>query len=540
MGTAPPSGDAEDVTATSIEANASVSPCRTTRIPALVQTHRKFTKILIANRGEIAVRVMRACRELGIRTVAVFSEADRAALHVRYADEAYFIGPAPSRESYLKIDTILDVAKRSGAQAIHPGYGFLSENAAFARACNAAGVVFIGPPAMAITAMGEKTAARRVAVAAGVPVVPGALHPLADNDAILAEARRIGFPLMLKAAAGGGGKGLRLVHKPEDLEESVLRARSEAMSAFSDDSLYIERAILKPRHIEIQILADAHGNAVHLFERECSIQRRHQKIIEESPSPFVTPELRERMGSLAVALVKSVGYVNAGTLEFLVDENREPYFLEMNTRLQVEHPITEMVTGIDLVQMQIRIAQGEALPFTQKDLTQRGHAIECRVCAEDPDANFIPNPGRIQSLRVPGGPGVRDDSGVYEGFEVPLFYDPLISKLVVHAESREAAIRRMLRAVSEYKITGIKTTLPFFDRALRHPKFIEGDFDTGFVGRLQGEKDERERAVEMAMAVAAVAAYRARRQLRVAPASGSSSASSLWWRLGNRDSVTRL
>jgi acetyl-CoA carboxylase biotin carboxylase subunit len=500
---------------------------------------RKFRKILIANRGEIAVRVMRACRELGIGTVAVYSEADRAALHVRYADEAYFIGPAPSRDSYLKMETILEVAKRSGADAIHPGYGFLSENAAFAKACKDAGVVFIGPPAEAITLMGEKTSARRVAVEAGVPVVPGALHPLADHEAIVKESERIGFPLMLKAAAGGGGKGLRLVHKAEDLEAAVLRARSEAKSAFGDDSLYIERAILKPRHIEIQVLADTHGNAVHLFERECSIQRRHQKIIEESPSPFVTPELRERMGSLAVALVKKVGYVNAGTLEFLVDENREPYFLEMNTRLQVEHPITEMVTGVDLVKLQIRIAEGEALPFAQKDLTQRGHAIECRVCAEDPDANFIPNPGRIETLRVPGGPGVRDDSGVYEGFEVPMFYDPLISKLVVHAETREAAIGRMLRAVSEYKITGIKTTLPFFDRALRHPKFIEGDFDTSFVGRLQGENDERARATEIAMAVAAVATYRARRRSRV-DTEGDKAKGSLWWRLGNRDSVTRL
>ena len=500
---------------------------------------RKFKKILIANRGEIAVRVMRSCRELGISTVAVYSEVDRAALHVRYADEAYPIGPAPSRESYLKMETIIEVAKRSGAEAIHPGYGFLSENAAFAKACKDAGIVFIGPPEEAITAMGEKTSARRVAVAAGVPVVPGALHPLVDTAAILEEARRIGFPLMLKAAAGGGGKGLRLVLKAEDLEASVLRARSEAKSAFNDDSLYIERAILKPRHIEIQVLADTHGHAVHLFERECSIQRRHQKIIEESPSPFVTPELRERMGALAVALVKKVGYVNAGTLEFLVDENREPYFLEMNTRLQVEHPITEMVTGIDLVKMQIHIAEGGVLPFAQKDLAQRGHAIECRVCAEDPDANFIPNPGKIETLRVPGGPGVRDDSGVYEGVEVPMFYDPLISKLVVHAETREAAIGRMLRSVSEYKITGIKTTLPFFDRALRHPKFVEGDYDTGFIARLQAEKDERVRDTEMAMAVAAVATYRARRRSKV-ETNGAGSKGSLWWRLGNRESVSRL
>ncbi len=504
-----------------------------------MSTSRKFRKILIANRGEIAVRVMRACREMGIGTVAVYSDADRAALHVRYADEAYFIGPSPSAESYLRMDRILEVAQRSSADAIHPGYGFLSENAAFARACQDAGVVFIGPPPAAISAMGEKTAARRVAVDAGVPVVPGALHALVDDAAVLREAKRIGYPLMLKAAAGGGGKGLRLVSGPEELEASILRARSEAKGAFGDDSLYLERALLKPRHIEIQVLADTHGNAVHLFERECSIQRRHQKIIEESPSPFVTPELRERMGSLAVALVKKVGYVNAGTIEFLVDENRQPYFLEMNTRLQVEHPITEMVTGVDLVQMQIRIAQGEALPFAQKDLTQRGHSIECRVCAEDPEANFIPNPGRIESLRTPGGPGVRDDSGVYEGCDVSMFYDPLISKLVVHAPTREAAIARMLRAVSEYGITGIKTTLPFFDRALRDPRFIEGDFDTGFVARLQAGTDDRDRATEIAMAVAAVAAYRARRRTSLAPGTGSSS-SSLWWRLGNRESVTRL
>ena len=499
----------------------------------------KFTKILIANRGEIAVRVIRACRELGISTVAVYSEADRTALHVRYADEACFIGPSPSRESYLRMDTILEVARRTGAQAIHPGYGFLSENAAFAQACKDAGIVFIGPPAEAITAMGEKTAARRVAVEAGVPVVPGALHPLADNAAIIAEAKRIGYPLMLKAAAGGGGKGLRLVHMAAELEPSIARARSEAKSAFGDDSLYIEKAIIKPRHIEIQILADAHGNVVHLFERECSIQRRHQKIIEESPSPFVTPELRSRMGRLAVSLAKRVGYVNAGTLEFLVDENREPYFLEMNTRLQVEHPITEMVTGIDLVKMQIAIAQGERLPFSQGDLTQRGHAIECRVCAEDPETNFVPNPGRIELLRVPGGPGVRDDSGVYEGFEVPMFYDPLISKLVVHAETRAAAIGRMLRAVSEYQIAGIKTTLPFFDRALRHPKFVEGDFDTGFVAMLQAEKDDRPRPVEIAMAAAAVTAYRTRRAARGAPDGGGGSPS-VWWRLGNREALTRL
>jgi acetyl-CoA carboxylase biotin carboxylase subunit len=500
---------------------------------------RTFKKILIANRGEIAVRVIRAAREMGIRTVAVYSEPDRAALHVRLADEAYSIGPAPSRDSYLRIDKILDVAQRSGAEAIHPGYGFLSENAAFAQACADQGRIFIGPPPFAITAMGEKTAARRVAVEAGVPVVPGALHPLTDQNAILAEAKRIGFPLMLKAAAGGGGKGLRLVFRAEDLESSVARARSEAQSAFGDDSLYIEKAIQKPRHIEIQVLADSHGNAVHLFERECSIQRRHQKIIEESPSPFVTPELRERMGALAVALVKRVGYVNAGTLEFLVDESREPYFLEMNTRLQVEHPITEMVTGVDLVRLQILVAQGAKLPFSQDQLAQRGHAIECRVCAEDPDKNFIPNPGRIEALRVPGGPGVRDDTGVYAGFEVPLFYDPLISKLVVHAENRAAAIARMRRAVSEYQVVGIKTTLPFFERALLHPKFIEGDFDTGFVSRLQAEAGAGDNTSrDLAFAIAAVAAYRDKKG-SASGAAATAAPSNLWWRLGVREAALR-
>jgi acetyl-CoA carboxylase biotin carboxylase subunit len=495
-------------------------------------TERTFRKILIANRGEIAVRIIRACREMGIETVAVYSEADRSALHVRQADEAFLLGGAPSRQSYLNVERVLDVAGRTSADAIHPGYGFLAENAAFARACEQAGVVFIGPRSETIAQMGEKTSARRVAAAAGVPVVPGTLEPVLDMAALRDEAFRLGFPLMLKAAAGGGGKGLRLVARADELESALARARGEARSAFGDDSVYLEKAIDRPRHIEIQVLADEHGNAVHLFERECSIQRRHQKVIEESPSPFLTPELRTRMGELAVALVKRVGYVNAGTLEFLVDAERNPYFLEMNTRLQVEHPVTEMVTGEDLVKLQIRIARGERLPFQQDELHQRGHAIECRVYAEDPDQGFLPSPGRITALRLPGGPGVRDDSGIYEGYEVPVHYDPLLSKLVAWGYSRQDAIRRMRRAVAEYKVLGIKTTLPFFERVLHHPAFLSGDFDTSFVERVFAAEDHaRERPVDVAVAAAAIRAYRDRQAARLVTA-GSGEGSSPWWRTG--------
>jgi len=500
-------------------------------------TARQFRKVLIANRGEIAVRIIRACREMGMGTVAVYSEADRLSLHVRHADEAYPVGPPPSRDSYLRIDRMLEAARKAGADAIHPGYGFLAENAAFARACEEAGITFIGPGSASIALMGEKTSARRAAVAAGLPVVPGTLEPLASGEALAREAERIGFPLMLKAAAGGGGKGMRLVARPEELEEAAARARSEAKSAFGDDRVYLERALLRPRHVEIQVLADAHGSAVHLFERECSIQRRHQKVIEESPSPFLTPELRERMGSLAVALVRRVGYVNAGTLEFLVDQDRNPYFLEMNTRLQVEHPVTEMVTGEDLVKLQIRIAQGEKLPFRQQDLVQRGHAIECRVYAEDPDQGFLPSPGRILALRPPGGPGVRDDSGVYEGYEVPIHYDPLISKLVVYGYSRRDAILRMRRAVREYRVLGIKTTLPFFERVLHHPAFLSGDFDTSFVEQVFAEADrKRERPLEVAVAAAALAAFRERRAARLAGNPGRPSRSP-WWECGLREGL---
>jgi acetyl-CoA carboxylase biotin carboxylase subunit len=496
---------------------------------------RSFRKILIANRGEIAVRVVRACREMGIASVAVHSEADRAALHVRLADEAVAIGPPPSGESYLRIDRILDAVRASGADAIHPGYGFLAENAAFARACEEAGVAFIGPRSETIALMGEKTSARREAVAAGVDVVPGTLEPVAGEVEVAREAERIGYPVMLKAAAGGGGKGLRRVASRSELVSALARARSEAKGAFGDERVYLEKVIERPRHVEIQILADERGQAVHLFERECSIQRRHQKIVEESPSPFLTPELRRRMGELAVALVKRVGYVNAGTLEFLVDAERRAYFLEMNTRLQVEHPVTEMTAGVDLVKLQIAVAQGEALPFRQEDLVPRGHAIECRIYAEDPDRGFLPSPGRITALRVPGGPGVRDDSGVYEGWEVPVHYDPLLSKLVAWGATRGEAIRRMRRAVSEYRVLGIKTTLPFFERLLRHPGFVGGDYDTSFVDlAFAAAERERSRPVELAVAAAAIRALRDRRGASPGRA-GPGPSRAVWWEAGLRE-----
>jgi acetyl-CoA carboxylase biotin carboxylase subunit len=494
---------------------------------------RRFRKVLVANRGEIAVRVVRACREMGIAPVAVFSEADRAALHVRLADEAVAIGPAPSRESYLRIDRVLEAAKATGAEAIHPGYGFLAENPRFAQACEQEGIVFIGPRSETIALMGEKTSARREAVAAGVPVVPGTLEPGGDEDAIAREAERIGYPVMLKAAAGGGGKGLRLVGSPSHLASALARARSEASGAFGDDRVYLEKAIERPRHVEVQVVADHHGNVVHLFERECSIQRRHQKVIEESPSPALTPELRRRMGELAVVLARRTGYLNAGTLEFLVGADREPYFLEMNTRLQVEHPVTEMVTGLDLVKLQIQVAQGEPLPVRQEDVVQRGHAIECRVYAEDPDRGFLPSPGTIETLRVPGGPGVRDDSGVYEGWEVPIHYDPLLSKLVVWAPSRGEAIERMRRAVAEYRVVGIRTTLPLFARVLASPAFVAGDFDTSFLDTGLGPKAEAPPGrIEVAVAAAAIRAFEERRAARIDPGGGGVPA---WRAAGLRD-----
>ena len=443
-----------------------------------------FKKILIANRGEIAVRVIRACRELGITSVAVYSDADRAALHVRKADEAYHIGPAAASESYLKTSGILDAAKRSGADAIHPGYGFLSENAKFAQACVDAGVKFIGPTAASMEMMGSKTRARQHMQVAGVPFVPGTAQGLDSHEQAQQIAAQIGYPVMLKAAAGGGGKGMRLVHRSEDLRSALEAARSEAQRAFGDGEVYLEKAILNPRHIEVQVLADEHGNTVHLGERECSIQRRHQKVVEESPSPFVDSQIRQRMGEVAVRVAQAAGYTNAGTVEFLVDQNKNFYFLEMNTRLQVEHPVTELTTGLDLVHLQIRIASGEKLPFTQKDIQIRGHAIECRIYAEDPDNGYFPSPGKITLLLAPSGPGIRRDSGMYEGWTVPMEYDPLLAKLVGYGSDRQQAISRLQRALNEYFVGGIKTNISLFRRIFNDADFRAGKLDTGFLDRL--------------------------------------------------------
>jgi acetyl-CoA carboxylase biotin carboxylase subunit len=449
-----------------------------------------FRKILIANRGEIAVRVIRACRDLNISPVAVFSEADRDALHVRFADEAYLIGAAPSVESYLHIERIIDAARRSGAEAIHPGYGFLAENADFAEAVTAAGLTFIGPSAKAMRLMGTKTTARRIAVEAGVPIVPGTTDPLKSLDEARETAARFGYPVMLKASAGGGGKGMRLVASEDDLPSAFETAQSEAAAAFGNPEVYLEKAVERPRHIEIQIFADTHGNYVHLGERECSIQRRHQKVIEECPSPINDPDLRATMGAAAINAARAVNYTGAGTVEFLVaDATREFYFLEMNTRLQVEHPVTELVTGIDLVREQIRVATGEQLSFTQTDVEWNGHAIECRVYAENPESNFLPSPGRITHLRVPSGPCVRDDGGVEAGTEVSIYYDPMISKLAAWGRTRDEAIDRLRRALDEYSVGGIKTTLPFFREIVRDTEFIEGRLDTGFIQRFFERRD---------------------------------------------------
>ena len=449
-----------------------------------------FKKILIANRGEIAVRIIRACRDLCISPVAVFSEADVNALHVRLADEAYLIGPAPSVESYLKIEKIIEAARRCGAEAIHPGYGFLAENADFAQAVASAGLTFIGPSAEAMRLMGEKTSARRVAITAGVPIVPGTTTPLESFDEAQRSARDIGYPVMLKASAGGGGKGMRFVASEEDLQSAFETAQSEAAAAFGNAEVYLEKVVERPRHIEIQIFADTQGNYVHLGERECSIQRRHQKVIEECPSPINDASLRAAMGEAAIKAARAVNYWGAGTVEFLVaDATRDFYFLEMNTRLQVEHPVTELVTGRDLVREQFLVATGERLSFTQDDIDWRGHAIECRVYAEDPENNFLPSPGRLTHLRVPAGPGVRDDGGVEAGAEVSIYYDPMISKLAAWGRTRAEAIDRLRRALDEYTVGGIKTTLPFFREIVRDAEFIEGKLDTGFISRFFERRD---------------------------------------------------
>ncbi len=468
-----------------------------------------FSKILIANRGEIAVRVIRACREMGIPTVAVYSEADRGALHVRMADEAYAIGPAPSRESYLVIEKLIDVALRSKAAAIHPGYGFLAENASFAKACVDAGITFIGPAPESIGLMGSKVESRRAVAQYGVEMVPGTLDPVSSEEEALRIASAIGYPVMIKASAGGGGKGLRFVKSEQEMESALRNTRSEALSAFGDDAVYIEKFVERPRHIEIQVLADLHGNAVYLGERECTIQRRHQKVIEECPSPVVDADLRARMGEAALKVVKAARYNNAGTVEFLVDRNFRFYFLEMNTRLQVEHPVTEMVTGIDLVKQQIRIAAGEKLAFRQEDVALRGSAIECRIYAEDPDNNFFPSPGKIHFLRTPSGPGIRDDSGVYEGWTVPIDYDPLISKLATWGATRDEALQRMKRALREYRVEGIKTNISFFMEILGHPDFERGELDTGFIDRWLENRGPESRisGVEQDLAVVAAALH---------------------------------
>jgi acetyl-CoA carboxylase biotin carboxylase subunit len=451
-------------------------------------------KILVANRGEIAVRIIRACREMGLPSVAVYSDCDRGARHVREADQAFHIGPSQASRSYLRAEALIDVARQSGADAVHPGYGFLAENAAFARACGDAGLTFIGPSPDVIAAMGSKTAAREVAIRAGVAVVPGTGTPLA-HDVSDAEAERIaasvGYPILVKAVAGGGGKGMRVVLEPSMLLDAIRTARSEAGSAFGDSAVYFERRLARPRHIEIQLLGDQHGTVIPFVERECSIQRRHQKVVEESPSMAVSPALRERMASAAAAVARAVNYTSAGTIEFLLDESGEFFFLEMNTRLQVEHPVTEMVTSIDLVQWQIRIAQGERLDLDPaRALTPLGHAIECRIYAEDPDQGFMPSPGLIRGLRPAGGPGVRDDGGVSVGYAVPVFYDSMIAKLIAWAPSRGEAIQRMARALREYHVLGIRTTIPFFLWLMRQPAYITGEYDTTFLDMLLAERAE--------------------------------------------------
>ncbi len=468
-----------------------------------------FKKVLIANRGEIAVRIIRACREVGLETVAVFSEADRQALHIRLADEAYLLGPAPSRESYLRMDKILEFARKSGADAIHPGYGFLAEREEFAAACAENGITFIGPKPSSIAAMGDKMTARETVRKAGVLVVPGTedVGNLSDED-LLAIAPKIGFPLLIKATAGGGGKGMREVRILEEMPELLKSARREAESAFGDGNVYLEKLVTGARHIEIQVLADSHGNVIHLGERDCSIQRRHQKLVEEAPSPIMDEELRQKMGAVAVKAAQAVDYVNAGTIEFLVDKDRNFYFLEMNTRLQVEHPVTEMATGVDIVKEQIRIARGRPMQYKQEDIQFNGAAIECRINAEDPYENFMPSTGRITHSLLPTGPGVRVDTGVYPGFEITPFYDPMISKLIVWGETRAQAILRMRRALEEYRIVGVRTNIPFHQTLMNSHRFMGGQYDTRFVEErfaIQEESDQR--MMEIAAVLATLAAH---------------------------------
>ena len=499
-------------------------------------------KILIANRGEIAIRVMRSCREMGIKSVAVFSEADRESMHVRYADEAYCIGPAPSNESYLVMDNIFKVAKESGADAIHPGYGFLSENAEFSDRCNELGFIFIGPSSHAINTMGDKITARKTMQKADVPVVPGTTEPITDNEKAVEIIKSIGLPVMIKASAGGGGKGMRLVKREEDIVTSINAARSEAKASFGNDAVYIEKYIDSPHHIEFQVLCDNHGNGVHLFERECSVQRRHQKVVEETPSPLMTPEVRVEMGRHAVMAAKAVNYSGAGTIEFIVDNDLNYYFLEMNTRLQVEHPITEEVVGVDLVAEQIRIANNEKLRFRQEDLTQTGHAIEVRVYAEDPENNFMPSSGTIMSLKEPLGSGIRHDGYIYKGYTIPLYYDSMISKMIVWAETRQDAINRMKRALDEYVLTGIKTSIPFLKKVMEAPDFVNGKYTTHFIEKnmdiLHPDTDASEEETDLA-AITAFLDF-INKQEKMKPVSQQEGQKNYWKEFGRRKGVLRL
>ena len=511
-----------------------------------------FKKILIANRGEIAVRILRACRELGIQSVAVFSEVDRKSLHVRLADEAYAIGPAPSRESYLRIDKLMDVARLAGCDALHPGYGFLAENPALARACREARVTFIGPPAEAMEALGSKTSGRQLARRVEVPTVPGTNNPTEKSEArVLAQS--MGYPALLKAVAGGGGKGMRLVYSDAEFESAFRDAASEAMNAFGDERLYLEKYLERPRHIEIQVLADAHGRVVSLGERECSIQRRHQKVLEEAPSPVVTPELRRKMSEAAVRLARAGGYVNAGTMEFLVDQNLNFYFLEANTRLQVEHPVTEQVTGLDLVKLQIAIAAGHRLPFAWESITPRGHAMEVRLYAEDPENNLFPSPGKILSRHTPTGPGIRMDEGVYEGWTVPTDYDPLLSKLVAWGNSREETIARLRRALDEYSITGIRTNASLFRRILEEPEFLRGEIHTRWLDEFlrraraaaalltSDQNNESDSNGSREAAAIAAAVWQAKQiATQASTASSASETSSRWKMEGRRELLDRM
>ncbi len=468
----------------------------------------KIKRLLIANRGEIALRIMRSAKEMGITTIAVFSEADRKSPHVQFADEAYCLGPAPSSQSYLKGDAIIDLCKEKKIDAIHPGYGFLSENADFRQNVENAGLIFVGPTATAMHIMGDKISAKQAVKKFNVPLVPGLDEAITDVEYAKSVAAKIGYPVLIKASAGGGGKGMRIVEEESELESQMQRAISEAVNAFGDGSVFVEKYVTSPRHIEIQVLADEHGNCVYLFERECSIQRRHQKVIEEAPSSILTSEIRKQMGEAAVNVCKSCDYTNAGTVEFILDENLRFYFLEMNTRLQVEHPVSEMITGIDLVKEQILIAEGNPLSFSQEDLKINGHAVEVRVYAEDPSNNFLPDIGRLSVYRRPQGNGIRVDDGFEEGMDIPIYYDPMIAKLITHADNRQQAIEKMIRAIDEYQIVGITTTLPFCKFVLRHPAFVSGKFDTHFVNKHFKPEYLKQELSDEEAAVAALMAYK--------------------------------